>query len=217
MPRLRVHCFSVSLDGYGAGPAQTMTAPIGEGGSALHDWIFLTRSGLQMILGKEGGTDGVDDGFVAAGFEGIGATIMGRNMFGPVRGPWEGGDEWRGWWGENPSFHHPVFVLTHHQRDPLVMEGGTTFHFTDAPIETVLARALEAAGGLDVRLGGGVGTLQQFLRAGLIDDVHLVLAPVLLGRGERLFEHLDDVAARYECTEMVSSAEVTHVRLSRRG
>jgi dihydrofolate reductase len=208
---------AISFDGYAAGPDQDADNPLGIGGPALHEWVFATRSARQTHGLGDGGDVGLDDQFIAQGDVGIGATIMGRNMFGPVRGPWEGGDEWRGWWGENPSFHHPVFVLTHHQRDPLVMEGGTTFHFTDAPIETVLARALEAAGGLDVRLGGGVGTLQQFLRAGLIDDVHLVLAPVLLGRGERLFEHLDDVAARYECTEMVSSAEVTHVRLSRRG
>jgi dihydrofolate reductase len=215
MARLRVHNYSISLDGYGAGPGQSVSAPLGEGGTALHDWVFLTRSGRQMILGQPGGAEGVDDDFVAAGVEGIGTTIMGRNMFGPVRGPWAGADEWRGWWGDEPPFHHPVFVLTHHARDPLTM-GATTFHFTDAPIESVLAQAFEAAGGLDVRLGGGAQTVQQFLRAGLIDDLHFAIAPVLLGQGERLFDHLGDGPVGYECAEVVPSPEVTHVRLVRR-
>jgi dihydrofolate reductase len=211
MSKLRVHNFTTSLDGYGAGPDQSLDNPLGVGATGLHEWVFATRSGRRMT-GTPGGDEGLDDDFVAQGDVGIGATIMGRNMFGPIRGPWEG-DPWTGWWGENPPFHHPVFVLTHHMRPSITMEGGTTFHFVDDDIESVLDQAFSAAAGKDVRLGGGAATVQQFLRARLIDDLHLAIVPVLLGRGERLFDHLDGGPYGYECVEFVASPSVTHIRL----
>jgi dihydrofolate reductase len=213
MPALRVHNFALSLDGYAAGPDQSLDHPLGIGGRALHDWAFATRS-FRRMHGMEGGEGGLDDRYAAEGDQGIGATIMGRNMFGPIRGDW-GDGEWRGWWGENPPFHHPVFVLTHHPRGSIELEGGTTFHFVDDGIEAALGRAREAAGRADVRLGGGVTTLQQYLRAGLIDHLHLAVVPVLLGRGERLFDHLGEGPAGYECTEWASSPSALHVRLAR--
>jgi dihydrofolate reductase len=213
MPKLRVHDFAISLDGYGAGPDQSLDNPLGVGGTGLHDWVFETRTGRQMV-GMDGGDEGIDDKFVAEGFAGIGATIMGRNMFGPIRGPW-GSDEWTGWWGDDPPYHHPVFVFTHHPRPSITMQGGTTFHFVDDALDAVLERAFEAADGNDVRLGGGVSTIQQYLRAGLIDDLHLAIVPVLLGRGERLFDNLDGGPDGYECVEFVASPSVAHVRLSR--
>jgi dihydrofolate reductase len=166
------------------------------------------------MLGEEGGEDGVDEQFMARGNDGIGATIMGRNMFGPVRGPWPD-ETWTGWWGDDPPFHHPVFVLTHHPRPPITMQGGTTFHFVDGGIEVALRMAVDAAGGADVRIGGGASTVQQYLRAGLIDEMHVVIVPTLLGAGERLFEHLDDAAVGLECTEFRPSQAVTHVVLTR--
>src|SRR5213079_1650367 len=202
MPKLRVHNFSVSLDGYGAGPAQSLDDPLGIGGEQLHEWVFATRSWHRMI-GEDGGDEGVDDRFVRAGEEGIGATVLGRNMFGPVRGPWPD-ERWKGWWGDNPPYHHPVFVLTHHPRSPITMEGGTTFHFVDVGIETALEQAFEAAGGADVRLGGGVSTVQQYMRAGLLDELHVAIAPILLGTGERLFDNLGDAVDLYETAEVVS-------------
>jgi dihydrofolate reductase len=213
MPKLRVHNFAISLDGYAAGPDQSVDNPLGVGGTQLHEWVFETRSGRAM-QGMAGGDEGVDDEFVAQGDAGIGATIMGRNMFGPIRGPW-GGDEWTGWWGDNPPYHHPVFVLTHHSRPSITMEGGTTFHFVEDGIEAALQRALDAAQGQDVRLGGGVGTIQQYLRAGLIDEMHLPIVPVLLGSGERLFDHLDGGPAGYEPVELVCTPSVAHVRIAR--
>ena len=213
MPKLRVHNFAMSLDGYAAGPDQSVDNPLGVGGTRLHEWVFKTHSGRQMV-GEDGGDEGLDDTFIAQGDVGIGATVMGRTMFGPIRGSWND-DDWKGWWGDDPPYHHPVFVLTHHPRPPIPMEGGTTFHFVDAGIEIALERAFAAAGGADVRLGGGVATVQQYLRAGLIDELHLAIAPVLLGRGERLFDRLDDAMAGYECVELVSSPEVVHVRLAR--
>ncbi|MDQ1436325.1 MAG: hypothetical protein QOF59_3141 [Actinomycetota bacterium] len=212
MPKLRVDNFSISVDGYGAGPDQNVDDPLGAGGTRLHEWVFATRGGRQMI-GEDGGDTGIDDRFFARGFEGLGATIMGRNMFGPLRGDW-GDSDWKGWWGDNPPYHHEVFVLTHHARPSLTMAGGTTFHFVDDPIDTVLERAFDAAHGEDVRLGGGVATIRQFLRAGLIDELHLAIVPILLGSGERLFENLDG-APGYECVELVSSPAVAHVRLAR--
>lgn len=215
MPRLRVHALSVSLDGFVAGPDQGPDTPLGTGGAALHEWVFATRTGRGMITGESGGSTGIDDEMVAAGFTGIGATIMGRNMFGPVRGPWTD-DEWTGWWGPNPPYHHEVFVLTHHPRAPLAMEGGTTFHFTDAPIAEVRDRALDAAGGADVRLGGGAATIRQFLRAGLVDSLQYTIVPALLGRGEPLFDPADPVSDRYRCTRSVSSDDaVAHLVLER--
>jgi dihydrofolate reductase len=213
MPKLRVHFLSMSLDGYVAGPSPSQDDPLGVGGEALHEWIFHTKAGNQMH-GADGGEEGVDNDFVAQGDAGIGATIMGRNMFGPTREDW-GGDDWKGWWGDDPPFHHQVFVLTHHPRESIPMQGGTTFHFVTDGIEAALERAFEAADGEDVRLGGGAATVQQYLRAGLIDDMHLVIVPVLLGGGARLFDNLGGGPAGYECLELVSSPSVAHVRLAR--
>jgi len=214
MPKLRVHAFSLSLDGYGAGPNQNIDNPLGEGGLRLHEWIVPTRTFRQMEgFGDEGET-GVDDDFAAKGFEGIGATLMGRNMFGPQRGAWAD-DTWKGWWGPNPPYHHPVFVLTHHARDPIPMDGGTTFHFVTEGPEVGLQRAFDAAAGLDVRLGGGVATVQTYLRAGLVDELHLAIAPILLGAGERLLDGLGESRDLYECTQLVCTDAVAHVVLSR--
>ena len=213
MPQLCVRNFAISLDGYGAGPRQDRDNPIGVGGFKLHEWIFVTRSfGATHAAAAEGGT-GLDDDFIARGDTGIGATIMGRNMFGPMRGAW-GDAPWTGWWGDNPPYHHPVFVLTHHARPPIEMQGGTTFHFVADGIESARGQALDAAGGADVRLGGGVATIQQFLRARLVDELHLVLVPVLLGGGERLFDNVDGAAGDYECVEFVASPSVVHARLA---
>jgi len=214
MSKLRVHAVSVSLDGYAAGPSQSLDNPLGVGGMELHQWVFPTRTAQQVIFGGEGGTTGVDDDFVARGFEGIGATIMGRNMFGPVRGDWAGSD-WNGWWGDEPSFHHPVFVLTHHAREPLELTG-TTFTFVTDGIESALEQARAAAGPLDIRLGGGASTVQQYLRAGLVDELHIAIVPILLGGGERLLDGLADVAHLYERTEMVATDAATHMVLARR-
>jgi dihydrofolate reductase len=213
MSKVRVHNLAMSLDGYVAGPNQSLNDPLGVGGTGLHEWVFATRSGRQMMGGLDGGDEGLDDEFIAKGTAGIGATIMGRNMFGPVRGSW-GDDAWTGWWGESPPFHHPVFVLTHHERPSVSMDGGTTFHFVSDGIEAALERAVDAADGNDIRVGGGAATVQQYLRAGLIDDLHLAIVPILLGNGERLFDHLDGGPDGYKCVEFVSSPAVTHVRLS---
>lgn len=213
MAKLRVHNLAISLDGYVAGPDQSVDNPLGVGGTRLHEWAFATHAGREMH-GMDGGERGLDDGFIAEGDAGVGATIMGRNMFGPIRGPW-GGDEWTGWWGDDPPYHHSVFVLTHHPRPPLTMQGGTTFHFVDDGIEVALERAFTAADGLDVRVGGGASTVRQYLSAGLIDEMHLAIVPILLGSGERLFDHLDGDPEGYECVELVSSPAVAHVRLSR--
>jgi dihydrofolate reductase len=216
MPKLRVHAMSMSLDGYVAGPDQSLEHPLGVGGPRLHDWIFETRTGREMIGEAGGAIGGVDDDFVAAGFTGIGATVMGRNMFGPVRGEW-GSEDWRGWWGDNPVYHHPVFVLTHHARPPIEMDGGTTFHFVTGGIEDALAQAFAAADGADVRLGGGAATVREYLRAGLVDDLHVAITPVLLGGGERIFDGDAVVADGYECVELVAGASVVHARLARKG
>jgi dihydrofolate reductase len=217
MSRLRVHCLSMSLDGYVAGPHQSLEEPIGLGGEGLHAWMFECRTWREMT-GQAGGTEGVDDGFMAVGFDGIGATVMGRNMFGPVRGPWApvAGKEWRGWWGDDPPYHHAVFVLTHHPHAPIEMQGGTTFHFVTDGIESALEQARGAAGEQDIRLGGGAATVRQYLRAGLVDDLHIAIAPILLGAGERLFDDLGDAVDRYECVEMVRGELATHVRLTPR-
>ncbi len=213
MGKLRVHNMAISIDGYGAGPNQTLENPLGIGGPGLHEWIFKTRTGLRM-LGEEGGDEGLDDQFLKRGDAGIGATIMGRNMFGPIRGEWSD-ETWKGWWGPNPPYHHPVFVLTHHPRESIPMEGGTTFNFVTDGIESALAQAFAAAGGLDVRLGGGPATIQQYLKARLIDEMHVAIAPIFLGAGERLFDHLDGGPFGYECVELVSSPWVTHARFVR--
>jgi dihydrofolate reductase len=212
MANLRVHNFAVSLDGYGAGPDQSFEHGLGVGGERLHEWMFRTRFGREMI-GRPGGEEGLDQDFLVAGVTGIGATIMGRNMFGPVRGEW-GDSDWRGWWGDDPPYHHPVFVLTHYPHDPIEMDGGTTFHFVTDGIEAALEQATAAAAGADVRLGGGAATIQQYLRAGLVDDLHLVISPILLGGGERLLDDLGDAVEGYECTELVASPSVVHVRMA---
>ena len=213
MPKLRVHSFALSLDGYAAGPDQSLDHPLGVGGPGLHEWAVATRAFRQMH-GLDGGDEGLDDGFIAQGDLGIGATIMGRNMFGPIRGPW-GDEHWTGWWGDDPPYHHPVFVLTHHPRASITMQGGTTFHFVNDGIDAARERAFDAAGGDDVRLGGGVATIQQYLRAGLIDEMHLAIVPILLGSGERLFDHLDGGPVGYKCVEFVSSPRVLHARFAR--
>jgi dihydrofolate reductase len=212
--KLRVSCFTLSLDGYGAGPNQDEQNPIGRNGLHLHDWLFPTRT-FQSTHGPGAqGTTGVDDDFARRGAEAVGAWILGRNMFGPVRGPWPD-ERWRGWWGENPPYHVPVFVLTHQARRPLEMAGGTTFHFVTGGIEEALRRAREAAGGADVRLGGGAATIRQYLQAGLIDELHLAVSPILLGAGESLLEGIDLLALGYRVAEHVPSPAATHVVLRR--
>jgi dihydrofolate reductase len=213
MPRLRVHCFSISVDGFGAGPRQTVGEPLGHGAEALHEWILPTRT-FAAMRGATGGQTGVDDDYTARGFEGLGAWILGRNMFGPVRGPWPD-ESWRGWWGDDPPYHVPVFVLTHHARRPLVMAGGTEFRFVTGGIHEALAQAREAAGARDIRLGGGAATIRQYLMARLVDEMHVAIAPVLLGDGEHLLTGLDLPALGYRVTEHVPSAAVTHVVMRR--
>ncbi|HVB09836.1 MAG TPA: dihydrofolate reductase family protein [Bacillota bacterium] len=212
--RVRVHNLSLSLDGYTAGPDQDAANPLGVGGPLLHEWIFATQTG-QAMLGGSGGQTGIDDDFARQGFEGIGATVIGRNMFGPVRGPW-GNSDWRGWWGEEPPYHHPVFVVTHHTRSPLVMKGGTTFHFVTEGVEVALQRALETARGADVGVGGGASTIRQLLQAGRIDELHLAVVPVLLRSGERLFAEPREVPTGYECVRFVGSDAVAHYVLQRK-
>ena len=212
-PRLRVHSFAISLDGYGAGPNQDLNNPLGVGGVALHEWVFATRTFRQMF-GGEGGATGVDDDFAARGLVGIGAWILGRNMFGPIRGAWPD-DTWKGWWGDNPPYHTPVFVLTNQPRASISMEGGTTFHFVTDGIHAAVKRATDAANGQDVRLGGGVATIRQYLRAGLIDEMHLAIAPVLLGAGEHLFCGIDVPKLGYQCTEHVATPSATHIVITK--
>lgn len=215
MSKLRVQSFSVSIDGYGAGLHQDVANPLGAGGMALHQWFFATRT-FQKMHGGDGGATGIDDEFAARGFANVGAWILGRNMFGPVRGPWLD-ETWKGWWGENPPYHTPVFVLTNHPRPSIAMDGGTVFHFVADGVNAALTRATEAAHGQDVRLGGGVATIRQYLRAALIDEMHLAISPVLLGSGEHLFAGIDAAALGYQCTEHVATANATHVVLTRRG
>ena len=213
MPKLVVRNFSISIDGFGAGPGQDIDHPLGVGGLRLHEWVFATRA-WHRRQGTEGGTLGLDDNFLEEADAGIGATIMGRNMFGPVRGEWPD-ETWTGWWGDDPPYHHQVFILTHHPRAPIAMKGGTTFNFVSDGIEAALERAFEAAEGRDVNLGGGAVTIQQYLRAGLVDEMNLAIVPVLLGHGERLFDQLDGVSEGYKCLELVSSPEVVHARFAR--
>jgi dihydrofolate reductase len=212
--RVRVHNFSVSLDGYGTGEGQSQEAPFGHAGERLHGWFFGTGTFREMH-GEGGGDSGVDDALARAWAPGIGAEIMGRNKFGPQRGPWQD-HEWKGWWGDNPPFHTPVFVLTHHPRPSLEMEGGTTFHFVDATPQEALRQAREAAGGLDVRIGGGPDTIRQFLAADLIDHLHVAVVPIVLGRGERLWEDLEGLERRFRTVESVTTPSgVTHLTFSR--
>jgi dihydrofolate reductase len=214
MSKLRVLNFGISLDGYVAGPDQSIDAGLGVGGENLHQWMFETRT-WRRLQGEEGGTTGVDDRNIAAGIDGIGAHIMGRNMFGPIRGEW-GESDWTGWWGEDPPYHHDVFVLTHHAHDPIPMAGGTTFHFVTDGIEAALERAVAAADGQDVRLGGGAAVVQQYLAAGLVDELHLAYAPILLRGGERLFADGVTVPEGYEVVELVAGeGVVAHARIVR--
>jgi dihydrofolate reductase len=214
MAELRARNIAMSLDGYMAGPNQRVEEPLGEGGEALHEWIFRTRGGREMI-GQTGGEEGLDNDFFEAGFENIGANIMGRNMFGPIRGDWPD-NEWKGWWGDEPPYHNAVFVLTHHAREPIEMQGGTTFYFVTDGIESAYKQAFDAAGGKDVRLNGGASTIRQYMRAGLLDELHVTISPILLGGGERVFDDLGDASERYECVEFVAGNGVTHARLRRR-
>lgn len=212
MSKLRVHCFSISLDGYGAGVSQSLENPLGIRGHSLHEWFFPTRS-FQEMIGNAGGTTGTDNEMALRGIENIGAWILGRNMFTAERGPWLD-PEWKGWWGPNPPYHVPTFVLTHHKRDSIEMEGGTTFHFVTG-IEEALERARQAAGPKDIRLGGGVATIRQYLKARLVDHLHLAVSPVLLGSGEHLLAGLDLVALGYKVTEQVRSEAALHVIVGR--
>ncbi len=215
MSRLIVHTFSISIDGYGAGPGQDLENPGGIGGFDLFDWFFHTRTWRRMH-GQPDGETGADDDFAARGFDGIGAWILGRNMFGPIRGPWPD-ESWKGWWGEEPPYHTPVFVLTHYPRPPLAMKGGTEFRFVTEGIEAALERAKAAAGGKDVRLGGGVATIRQYLRASLVDELRLAISPVLLGRGEHLLAGIDLRALGYECVKHEPGVRAAaHVYLRRR-
>jgi dihydrofolate reductase len=216
MTRARVESFTISLDGYGAGPNQDIDNPLGVGGTDLHRWAFPTRSFQQVLFGKSGGTTGVDDDFAARGFRNVGAWILGRNMFGPIRGSWPDMN-WKGWWGDNPPYHVPVFILTHHARPPIEMDGNTTFHFVTGGIHEALDRAREAAAGMDVRIGGGPNTIQQYLREGLIDELHIAIVPIALGRGERLFEGVDLRALGYACVESAASEKAMHIVLRHNG
>lgn len=210
MSELKVRSFSISLDGFGAGPNQSLENPMGEGGGGLHSWFRGTRT-FQRMIGNEGkGTAGPDEDFAARGFDNLGAWILGRNMFGPVRGPWPD-DSWKGWWGDEPPYHVPVYVLTHHARPPLEMKGGTTFYFVTDGIRSAYDQAVKAANGKDVRLGGGVATVREYLKAGLVDEMHLAISPVLLGSGESLFSGLDLHAMGFHVTEHVPTQAATHV------
>ena len=211
MAKLRVAAFTISLDGYGAGPNQDLEHPLGVGGEELHGWLIPTRT-FQQTHGDGNGATGVNDDFAARSFENLGAWILGRNMFGPIRGAWQD-EAWKGWWGDNPPYHTDVFVLTHYPRAPLRMDGDTTFHFVTDGIHAALERAKAAAKGRDVRLGGGAATIRQYLSAGLIDELHVAISPVLLGSGEHLCNGLDIVKLGYRCVEHVQSPEATHVVL----
>ena len=213
MARLLVHSFSIALDGYGAGSNQSREVPLGVGGEDLHDWLVNSRT-FKRMYSREGGETGIDDDFAARGMAGLGAWIMGRNMFGPIRGPWPD-ESWRGWWGRNPPYHTPVFVLTYHKRPPLDMEGGTVFHFVTDGIHAALERARAAAGNQDIRVGGGAATIRQYLQARLVDEMHLAVAPILLGSGEHLLAGLDLPALGYRIAEPVSSERATHYVIAR--
>ncbi|MBU6463113.1 MAG: dihydrofolate reductase [Bradyrhizobium sp.] len=213
MTKVRVGGFSISLDGFGAGPEQSLENPLGKRGRELHQWFFGTRS-FKAMIGQEGGSDGLDERYAHRAMEGFGAFILGRNMFGPVRGPWRD-ESWKGWWGDNPPYHAPTYVLTHHRRDPIVMEGGTTFTFVTEGIEVALDEARRAAGGRDVKIGGGVSTVRQYLRAGLIDELHFAVSPVMLGQGEAIFAGIDLPSLGFRVTEHQATEHATHIVLAR--
>jgi len=213
MSRVVVSGFSLSLDGFGAGPDQSLENPLGKRGEAMFEWYFGTRT-FRKMLGKSGGSDGVDNDYGARAMEGFGAFILGRNMFGPIRGDWPD-DEWKGWWGDNPPYHAPTFVLTHYPRDPVEMEGGTTFHFVTDGIEAALERARSAAGGKNVKIGGGVSTVRQYLQAGLIDELHFAVSPAVLGRGEAMFAGIDLPALGFRVIEHAATDAAMHVVLAK--
>ena len=213
MSKLLVQSFSISIDGYGAGPSQDLANPLGVGFEAAHEWLFATRT-FKRVHGREGGATGTDDDFATRGFADVGAWILGRNMFGPIRGPWPD-DKWKGWWGDDPPFHTPCFVLTHYARPAIVMKGGTIFHFVTEGIQAALEGAREAAGGKDVRLGGGVSTVQEYMRAGLVDEMHLAIVPVLSGSGELMFGGIDVVKLGFRCTEHAAGEGAMHVVLTK--
>jgi dihydrofolate reductase len=214
MSKVKVAAFSVSLDGFGAGLAQSKENPLGKGGEELHEWFFPTRA-FQKMYGKEEGTTGVDNDFAEKSFDNLGAWIMGRNMFGPIRGPWPN-DEWKGWWGKNPPYHVPVFVLTSHPRKSIEMEGGTTFHFVTDGADSALVKAKKAANGKDIRIGGGVSTVRQYLQAGLIDEMHLAIAPIFLGSGENLFAGIDLPGLGFNDIQATQGKIATHVILRKK-
>ena len=214
MTRVRVESFTVSLDGYGAGPNQDINNPLGVGGTDLHQWLFPTRTLQRTLFGKDSGTTGIDDEFAARGFENIGAWILGRNMFGPVRGSWPDMN-WKGWWGDNPPYHSDVFVLTHHPQASIPMQGGTTFHFVTDGIHAALERAFAAAKGRDVQLFGGAAVIRQYLQARLVDEMHFAISPILLGSGEHLFVGVDLLKLGYRCVEHVQTPKATHVVLKK--
>ena len=213
MPKVRAAGFSISIDGFGAGPRQSLEHPLGERGRELHEWAFATRT-FQTMFGKTGGSEGVDDDYARRAMDGFGAFILGRNMFGPIRGPWPD-DEWKGWWGPNPPYHAPTYVLTHHPRESIEMEGGTTFHFVTEGVEAALDRAKASAGGLDVKIGGGVSTLRQFLLAGLIDELHFAISPVVLGQGEAVFAGIDLPGLGYRVAERATTEHALHLVLAK--
>jgi dihydrofolate reductase len=212
--KLRVNCFSISLDGFGAGPNQSLENPLGEGGPNLHNWFYPTETFQKTVLGNDRGATGVDNDFATASFENVGAWIMGRNMFAHSRGPWTD-DGWKGWWGDNPPYHVDTYVLTHHPRPPLEMEGGTTFHFVTDGIHAALDRAKKSANGKDVRIGGGAATIREYLQAGLIDEMHISLAPVLLGKGEPLFHGIDLTTAGLKQVQQIPGENTVHYVLKR--
>ncbi len=213
MTKVIVSGFSLSVDGFGAGPEQSLDDPLGKRGRELHEWFFGTKT-FQAMFGKGGGSEGVDERYAARSMSGFGAFVLGRNMFGPIRGAWPD-DEWKGWWGPNPPYHAPTFVLTHHARTPIVMEGGTIFHFVTEGIEGALEKAKAAAGGKNVKIGGGVSTVRQYLQAGLIDELHFAITPVVLGRGEAMFAGIDLPALGFKVTERAATDHALHIVLGR--
>lgn len=211
--KIKVMCFSISLDGYGAGPSQSLKDPLGLRGTEVHNWMFPTKAFGKMI-GRNDGSEGTDNDFIERSFENIGAWIMGRNMFGPIRGDWPD-DEWKGWWGEEPPYHVPVFVLTHHERKPIKMKGGTVFHFITGGIEAAIEKARETADGKDIRIGGGVSTIRQFLQAGYIDEMHFALSPIFLGSGEHLFSGIDVADLGFNKIQRLNGEGTTHIVLAK--
>ncbi|MBX4941879.1 dihydrofolate reductase family protein [Rhizobium binae] len=213
MSKVRVAGFSVSVDGFGAGPEQSLNDPLGKRGPEMFQWFFHTRT-FRAMMGKDDGSEGIDQDYAARTMAGFGAFILGRNMFGPIRGEWPD-DAWKGWWGPNPPYHAPTYILTHYPREPIVMEGGTTFHFITSGIEEALDKAKAAAGDKDVKIGGGVATVRQFLEAGLVDELHFAVAPVVLGKGEAMFSGIDLPALGFRVTEHVASEHATHIVLAK--